>query len=322
VSQYYVQHQKVFTIQEISTDMSSISLEDVKREIRNKGAKWSSVDQSLARGLESGDIKNKLGLKVKEEELVRLRSAKQKIDFEGLVSRYRRSSQRLAGPIASVDWRSFNGQNAVTSIKNQLNCGSCVAFGVAAGVESMAIIEQNKQYDLSEAELFFCAGPQAGAGACPLGGWWPSDAMPYLTNTGVGQENCFPYSDQQIPCNTCKERDQQAVYITENVEILDVDDRKKYISAIGPMIGGFDVFSDFMYYQSGVYSHVTGPAEGGHCIQVIGYDDNQSCWICKNSWGAAWGENGFFKMAYNDDDCGMDTRYPFWGVVGVHSSGH
>ena len=63
----------------------------------------------------------------------------------------------------------------------------------------MAIIEHKKQFDLSEAELFFCAGPQAGAGACPQGGWWPSDAMPYLRDTGVSQEDCFPYGDQQIP---------------------------------------------------------------------------------------------------------------------------
>ena len=48
----------------------------------------------------------------------------------------------------------------MTSIKDQKHCGSCVSFGVAATIESMAIIEHGNKYDLSEAELFFCAGPR------------------------------------------------------------------------------------------------------------------------------------------------------------------
>ena len=133
---------------------------------------------------------------------------------------------------------------------------------------------------------------------------------------------CFPYSDQQLPCNTCKERDQKAVHISEFVELFDVNERKEYLVTIGPMVGGFLVFDDFDYYKSGIYSHVTGEFSGGHCIQVVGYDDKEGCWICKNGWGPDWGENGFFRMAYNDRDCKMDTEFPFWGVVGLHGGGN
>jgi C1A family cysteine protease len=296
--------------------MSSVSIDEVQREIRNKNAKWQVVE-TISRELGSRNLRHSLGLRIDEEQLRRLRTARTIVDVDSLISQYGKSSQRLAAPVSSVDWRSYNGQNAVTSIKDQQQCGSCVSFGVTATVESMAIIEHNKQYDLSEAELFFCAGPQAGAGACPEGGWWPASAMPYLHDKGVSQEDCFPYSDQQVPCKTCGERDQQAVYITKDVEIFDVNERKKYISNIGPMAGAFRVFSDFMYYKKGVYSHVTGGQEGGHCIQIIGYDDKESCWICKNSWTEGWGDNGFFKMAYNEPDCGMDTQFPFWGVMGI-----
>jgi C1A family cysteine protease len=110
------------------------------------------------------------------------------------------------------------------------------------------------------------------------------------------------------------------VYITKNVEIFDVNDRKKFISNIGPMAGGMRVYSDFMYYRNGVYSHVSGRLEGGHCIEIIGYDDKEGCWICKNSWNSGWGDNGFFRIAYNERDCGIDTEFPFWGVVGIKSN--
>ena len=68
---------------------------------------------------------------------------------------------------------------------------------------------------------------------------------------------------------------------------------KEWIATRGPVTGCFVVFSDFMVYQGGIYRHVSGDELGGHCVSLIGYDDVQSCWIAKNSWGPAWGESGF-----------------------------
>jgi hypothetical protein len=51
---------------------------------------------------------------------------------------------------------------------------------------------------------------------------------------------------------------------------------------------------------------------GNHAICVIGYDDTQNCWICKNSWGTGWGDSGFFKIAYGQ--CGIGSEFPFYAV--------
>jgi hypothetical protein len=217
---------------------------------------------------------------------------------------------------ASVDYRDIAGKSYVTKIKDQGSCGSCVAHGHVATLESMALLEHGVALDLSEAELFFCAG-----GTCSNGLGY-QEAMDYLMIHGVALEACFPYQDHDIPCQPCNQRDAEATRIHDHVTIFDVHDRKVYLYWTGPMIGGMRVYDDFRYYGGGVYSHVWGPYRGGHCFEIIGYDDNQQCWICKNSWGDGWGEEGtlndgtktkgFFRVKYGE--CDIDTVRPFRGI--------
>ena len=66
----------------------------------------------------------------------------------------------------------------VTPIKDQGGCGSCVAFGTTATVESAVRIANNNKnpaVDLSEAQVFYCYGNAAGA-TCGSG-WWPDGAL-------------------------------------------------------------------------------------------------------------------------------------------------
>ena len=65
-----------------------------------------------------------------------------------------------------------------------------------------------------------------------------------------------------------------------------------------PLITCFTVYADFYSYHSGIYHHVSGALEGGHCVCCIGYDDAKRYWICKNSWNTTWGDHGFFNIAY------------------------
>jgi cathepsin B len=62
---------------------------------------------------------------------------------------------------------------------------------------------------------------------------------------------------------------------------------------------GFEVYHDFFSYKTGVYHHVTGDLEGGHAVKILGWgtaDDGTNYWICANSWGSNWGEDGFFRI--------------------------
>ena len=56
---------------------------------------------------------------------------------------------------------------------------------------------------------------------------------------------------------------------------------------------------------------------GGHWIVVVGWVDdakvkNGGYWICRNSAGPEWGEEGYFRIAYGQS--GVDDYYFCYGV--------
>lgn len=73
-----------------------------------------------------------------------------------------------------------------------------------------------------------------------------------------------------------------------------------------PVYASMEVYSDFQNYSNGIYQHSYGRFLGYHAVVIVGYNDIEEYWICKNSWGAGWGEDGYFRIAY--DECGIDTR--------------
>jgi len=206
----------------------------------------------------------------------------------------------------------------VTPIEDQGGCGSCVAFGTTAAVESAVRTANNNPnlaVDLSEAQVFYCYGKAAGA-TCETG-WWPDGALNGF-KSGVVDAGCFPYTAGDQSCKLCSNWQDRLTWITNWTLLTNTTAMKTQISSKGPVSGCFTVYNDFFSYSSGVYSpDVSSGVAGGHCICVVGYSDPGRYWICKNSWGPNWGEGGFFCIAYNV--CGIDSE--MWAINGIVDTG-
>jgi len=225
---------------------------------------------------------------------------------------------QTAGYPASFDWRSFSGQNYVTPVRDQGGCGSCVSFGVAGAIEGTFQVQRSNpstNVDLSEAHIFYCYGAAAGRNCS--NGWWPDAPLNNIRDSGVVDESCYPYTAGDQQCNLCGSWQSRLLKISAWHTITNVGQMKSWISTRGPMSTCFTVYNDFFAYRSGVYRHVSGDVAGGHCVCVVGYSDTDGCWICKNSWGAGWGQSGFFRIAYGD--CGIDGT--MWAIDGVVETG-
>jgi hypothetical protein len=130
-----------------------------------------------------------------------------------------------------------------------------------------------------------------------------------MESEGICFEDNYPYRAvnqiAQIPNGTV-----QTLKIHGYDSTTDTALMKRWLVEDGPLVTSFTVYDDFFSFFSagtGVYTHVTGGVAGGHAVCVIGYDDGQRAWLCKNSWGAPGGHpDGCFLIGYGQ--CGIDSR--------------
>lgn len=223
----------------------------------------------------------------------------------------------VAAPAASFDLTKVNGGSYITPIKDQGNCGSCVAFGTTAAVEGTLRWQSrdpNLGVDLSEAQLFYCIAVAQQGRTCDSG-WDVASALNAYQKSGIADEACFPYTAGDQACSLCANSQSRLTKITDWHYVDTAADMKTWLSTRGPLVTCMAVYDDFMYYTGGVYSPTSTNVLGGHCVCAVGYDDTDGCWICKNSWGTGWGEGGFFRIAYGQ--CGID--YNMLAIDGVSS---
>ncbi len=210
---------------------------------------------------------------------------------------------------SSFDWRNNDGDNWVTSIKNQGSCGSCWAFSAVGVVEARVNINLNDEgynIDLSEQDLVSCSS----AGNCDGGN--EGDALEVIENEGIVKESCFGYTQSNNQCsNKCANWPNELVKGNYNSISASYPAIKDAIANYGPVTAYMVVCDSFDgvgvdNHDGDVYLDGSCWHDGGdgyyhlnlHAVSIVGY--NSDGWIVKNSWGSGWGSSGYATIAYQD----------------------
>ncbi|KNC75543.1 hypothetical protein SARC_11936, partial [Sphaeroforma arctica JP610] len=151
----------------------------------------------------------------------------------------------------------------------------------------------------------------------------------YMKEFGIPADKCAPYVSgvsAVVPecSDTCANGKEPKKYKAETaysvVNWLDSpEDRvhkiKMDILRNGPVEAAFWVFADFMAYKGGVYKHMTGGMMGGHAVKIVGWGEEKGAdgkttpyWTVANSWGGAWGEDGFFRIEAGANQCNIEMN--------------
>jgi len=221
----------------------------------------------------------------------------------------KKTTKNLRANPPSVDWRI---QGAVTAVKNQEQCGSCWAFSATGSMESATFLAIGTLPQLSEQQLVDCVTADAGCN-----GGWMDDAFAYvIANKGITSESLYPYT---AVTGTCKNPLPAPAAMIKSFTDVTKNSMSSLETAIAQQPISVAVEADqaaWQAYTGGIVTANCGTALD-HGVLAAGYgtDAGQDYFLVKNSWGAAWGEKGYIRLAKGPDGdgmCGiqMDPSYP------------
>ncbi|MFO3715515.1 MG2 domain-containing protein [Anaerococcus cruorum] len=208
-------------------------------------------------------------------------------------------------------------EGKVTSVKDQGPNGSCWAFATYGSAES--VLMPDERMDFSEKHMRNTHGFDWG----PSEGGTRTVSSAYLARrSGPVLEKDDPYdifasnSPENLPI--VKELT-HAIFIPDKREATDNELLKKMIMENGGVYSA--VMGGDQYLNKSTMAHYyTGNQAPNHAITIVGWDDNYSrknfkttppgdgAWICKNSWGTNWGnQGGYYYVSYYDKNIGTQN---------------
>lgn len=200
-------------------------------------------------------------------------------------------------------------------VKNQGSLGTCWSFASLMALESSLMPEE--PYDFSEDHMSL----NNSFGLTQNDGGEYTMSMAYLTAwQGPVLEKDDPYGDGVSPEGL------SAVKHVQEIQILPSKDYEKIKEAVY-LYGGVqsslytslkNYKSRSVYYNRDLYAYCyIGTEKPNHDAVIVGWDDNypkenfnmdlegDGAFICVNSWGEAFGDQGYFYVSYYDTNIGI-----------------
>jgi C1A family cysteine protease len=204
-------------------------------------------------------------------------------------------------------------------VENQGQLGSCTANALVGALEYLMIKDNKPFADMSRLFVYY------NERVIEYTTWWDSGAMlrdgiKTLAKHGVCTENLWPYDTTKFRKKPTKACYKQALnhQILSYQRIDTVDEMRACLANGFPFVFGFSVYDSFESQEvakTGIV-HMPKYSErmlGGHAVLGVGYDDSQTRFIVRNSWGTDWGQQGYFTIPY-DYLANRNLSDDFWTI--------
>jgi C1A family cysteine protease len=208
-----------------------------------------------------------------------------------------------ADPPLVSDYTAF-----MPAIKNQQQCGSCYAFASLTVVEGQRNLKAGGpvQEPLSEGQVIDCSYIY---GNRRCGGGMPLSVFAYLKQAGVCPLREYPYYIPFEFCqrNACAQEEKTYVKDYGLVQCATHADLARALHERGPLAVAIDA-TNLHLYKGRLFTGCPRSPRLNHAVALVGLVeyDGELAWKIQNSWGADFGEGGFFYIPYDTaEDCGL-----------------
>lgn len=191
-------------------------------------------------------------------------------------------------------------------------------MAAAGNLEALWSIHGHGQVEVSVQEMLDCN--RCGNG-CQGGFVWDA-FVTILNKSGLVGENKYPYREDFRPerCEaTRNKKDAKPVAWIQDFLMIQRNEDKiaEYLATHGPITVTINMKLLNQQYKGGVIKATPAtcnPQDVDHSVLLVGFGRDRGrrstpYWILKNSWGAGWGEKGYFRLQRGNNACGI-TKFP------------
>lgn len=227
---------------------------------------------------------------------------------------------RLLAPAPAKLPPSVDLRGRMPPVYDQGQLGSCTANAIGAAVQY-----HNQGYMPSRLFIYWNERVSDGDPAQDSGSTIRT-GIKVTASLGACPEPVWPYDIAQFAVKPPPRAFNQAApdLITQYLSVPDVPGVKFSLAGGDPVAIGIVVYPSFMSDAVAASGVVPMPGstekpEGGHAVLVVGYDDAKSALLVRNSWGAGWGQGGYFWLPYAYLDPARDLAFDFWCIQKVQA---
>jgi cathepsin C len=223
--------------------------------------------------------------------------------------------------------KNFDWKNKLKPAGSQGNCGSCYVYSTMRMMEARLKIKHNHNVNLSIQHALDCSYYNQGCN-----GGYPILVMKYASEFELIPESCKAYQESDDKClkNTCDMNNLPYIYKASNYHYVGGSYGKcseklmmEEVYSNGPIVVSFEPDYNFMMYKNGIYHSINEQTwinnalprpeweKVDHSVLLVGWGEEENTgekyWIIQNTWGPAWGEEGFFRMKRGTDEFGIES---------------
>ena len=221
---------------------------------------------------------------------------------------------------------SWVDKGVINPIKNQQSCGSCWAFSAVGALEPHIRLKTKKPIVLSEQEFVDCVKnikDPLNVTTCCSGceGGEPYSVFQFLIEKENGKDDTavqYPYTAIEGDCDILPTS--AGIKLKGYVNLpQDEDIIQNALFNHGPISVAVNANQDWQLYSKGIYDPSDEECSNSvydldHAVVLVGFgtEEGLDYWLIRNSWGEAWGENGYIRLTRGSNACGIANQamYP------------